>query len=342
MSYLISKYFSDETPHYFYKTINLLNGRFYYGSSGPKEKDYFGSSKELIIDIKKYGKHNFKCIPLRYFRTREDAFNFEFKFLRFIDAKNLKMCYNLSNFTRYSPIGMVSVIDNEGNNFCVSTDDPRYLSGELISSVTGTLKVRDITGKIITVSKNDPRYLSGEFKHISTDRIVARDKDGNILQVTREEFETRNDLYGHAKGKVVVKDINGNTTQMCINDPRYLSGEFIHICKGQVTVRDKDNNTFNVDNNDPRYLSGELVSIATGLITIKDEYGKFIKVDRNDPRKKNAIYPTTGLWNWNKFIIFENKKVKVQELAKQFGVKCSKVKEYLDNNSLIYKENLNE
>jgi hypothetical protein len=44
------------------------------------------------------------------------------------------------------------------------------------------------------------------------------------------------------------------------------------------------------------------------------------------------------MWNWNKFIILNNKKQKVKEIADKFGIKCSKVKEYLEHNKLNYKE----
>lgn len=54
MSYLISKKNGPEFPYYFYKTTNLINGKFYYGS-GSKE-DYLGSGKALNNAIQKHGK----------------------------------------------------------------------------------------------------------------------------------------------------------------------------------------------------------------------------------------------------------------------------------------------
>ena len=52
------------------------------------------------------------------------------------------------------------------------------------------------------------------------------------------------------------------------NDPRYLSGELEaqnHSAKGKVVVKDKNGNKFMVDKNDPRYLNGELTFITTGM-----------------------------------------------------------------------------
>ena len=57
-----------------------------------------------------------------------------------------------------------------------------------------------------------------------------------------------------------VKDKNGNTLSVSVNDPRYLSGELVGVMKGLVSVKDKDGNKMVVSKNDPRYLSGELVS----------------------------------------------------------------------------------
>lgn len=68
-----------------------------------------------------------------------------------------------------------------------------------------------------------------------------------------------------AQGNMTVKDTTGNTFNVSNKDPRFLSGELVHICKGKVPVRDKNGNTFQVDKNDPRYLSGELVFVCTGI-----------------------------------------------------------------------------
>jgi group I intron endonuclease len=95
MNYLIHKDYSPETPYYFYKTTNLLNGKFYYGS-GSKE-NYIGSGVALNGAIKKYGKDNFKHERLRYFKTRQDAYNFEDRFLKLFNLRRLKKAYNLKN-----------------------------------------------------------------------------------------------------------------------------------------------------------------------------------------------------------------------------------------------------
>jgi len=83
---------------YFYVTRNLINGKFYYGSGTVgNEKKYLGSSFLLEKSIKKYGKENFKHIPLKYFKTREEAFQFEDRFLKFYKISKNPMSYNIKD-----------------------------------------------------------------------------------------------------------------------------------------------------------------------------------------------------------------------------------------------------
>ena len=82
------------------------------------------------------------------------------------------------------------------------------------------------------------------------------------------------------RGKIAVKDKDGNTRSMSLNDPRYLSGEYHTTMYGRVAVKDKDGNTFSVLKTDPRYLNGELVGASKGwcnLINIKT--GKLERVE---------------------------------------------------------------
>lgn len=51
---------------YIYKTTNLLNGKIYIGQHHGKRKNYLGSGKLLLQEIKKYGRDNFKIEILEY------------------------------------------------------------------------------------------------------------------------------------------------------------------------------------------------------------------------------------------------------------------------------------
>jgi hypothetical protein len=66
--------------HYFYRTDNLINGRYYYGVHSQDEHkpdEYLGSGRALDLAVLKYGKQAFKKTILKYFLTREDAFAYE-------------------------------------------------------------------------------------------------------------------------------------------------------------------------------------------------------------------------------------------------------------------------
>lgn len=81
--------------YYFYKTTNIINGKYYYGSGS--KKDYIGSGLLLREAVSKYGIENFKTDYLKYFKTREEAYKFEERFLHFYDLKNDTNSYNLTN-----------------------------------------------------------------------------------------------------------------------------------------------------------------------------------------------------------------------------------------------------
>lgn len=65
--------------HFCYKTVNLLDGRFYIGmhSCNTKEDNYLGSSRSLKLDIKLLGRKNFKVVERVYFDNREETHEFE-------------------------------------------------------------------------------------------------------------------------------------------------------------------------------------------------------------------------------------------------------------------------
>lgn len=84
------------TQYYFYKTINLINGKYYYGS-GSLRKPYHGSGKNIIRAIKKYGINNFTTEKLRFFDTREEAYRFEDRFLKLYKISSDRNSYNIKD-----------------------------------------------------------------------------------------------------------------------------------------------------------------------------------------------------------------------------------------------------
>ena len=168
---------------------------------------YFTSSKY----VKEYREENGEpdIIEVRKtFITAEEALCYENKILNKVNARKndrfLNACNGGINFSDNT--GKVTVKDRDGNTMRVSTNDLRYLSGDLVHVNVGKLTVKDRNGDTLQVSVNDPRYLSGELVHMH-------------------------------KGMVVVKDRNGNNLLVSVNDPKYLSGEYTHVSKGLVSCK---------------------------------------------------------------------------------------------------------
>ena len=122
--------------------------------------------------------------------------------------KGLKRKIGKNNITKQ--YGMVNVIDNDGNGYRVSKDDPRYLSGELFGANKGYLNTVDVDGTVHRVKKTDPRYLSGELQAYNKNMVTVKDKDGKMFLVKK-------------------------------TDPRYLSGELEFIWKGKKHTEEAKN-----------------------------------------------------------------------------------------------------
>ena len=144
----------------------------------------------LKDDIKHIKKDEFqKYEELGWSRGKKDKIHIQ---------KNATKSYSMKN--------RVVVVDKEGNRFTVSKDDPRYISGELVSFNKGKVTVIDKEGNRFTVSKDDPRYISGELTCIKKN---------------------------HKKGLITAKDKFGNIFSTTKDDPRYISGELVGVNKGR-------------------------------------------------------------------------------------------------------------
>ena len=98
---------------------------------------------------------------------------------------------------------------------------------------------------------------------------------------------------------VSVKDINGNTFQVSVNDQRYISGELLHVLIGKPNTQGYTNK-FRKENGYktiPGKPKGSKENIETktkksetrkGKITVKDNNGVCFLVDKNDERIKTG------------------------------------------------------
>ena len=79
-----------------YKTTNLINGKFYVGKYMGKKANYLGSGILLNRAIKRYGQENFKRETLQICLTKEEHIQAEIKWIKDLDATNIKIAYNIA------------------------------------------------------------------------------------------------------------------------------------------------------------------------------------------------------------------------------------------------------
>lgn len=82
--------------HFVYKTINIINNKYYYGVHSTFEINdgYLGSGVTLRKSIKEHGKQNFKREILRFFDDLTEAYYFESQLIT-EDVVNDPMSYNM-------------------------------------------------------------------------------------------------------------------------------------------------------------------------------------------------------------------------------------------------------
>lgn len=159
--------------NFVYQITEISTGMKYIGSHGTKKADplkalkkYKSTTKDKCFKLnQELNPLNYHYEILSYHSTRDEATLEESRLHFLYDVKTNPKYYNKSNQTAngFSTAGKVVTKDECGNIHFVSCDDPRYLSGELISISHGMIVAKDIYNNCYQVSIDDPRYLSGEL-----------------------------------------------------------------------------------------------------------------------------------------------------------------------------------
>ena len=137
--------------------------------------------------------------------------------------------------------GYAMMKDKNGETIRVKKDE---ITNEMKGITTGKLTVKDANDKILFISTNDSRYLSGELKHINVDKVPVVNEKGERFQITKEEYQKNKEKYHHPlKNRITVKDKYGHTMSVFKDDPRLKTGELMGVTKGMVPCCNK--NDFN-------------------------------------------------------------------------------------------------
>lgn len=192
--------------HYFYKITNNLNGHFYYGVHNTNNLDdgYMGSGKRLHYAYNKYGIENFNKEILKYFNTKEEAFEYESEIVNETLLTNPD-CYN--------------IVTGGKGSFPKQCNNPN------------NIRVKDLNGNCFVTTKDDPRWLNGELVGITKGKAVFKNKLTNEIKCLEINNVDLNIWEHIACNKVNVKDKYGNYLQVNIDDPRYVSGELTAVWK---------------------------------------------------------------------------------------------------------------
>lgn len=135
------------------------------------------------------------------------------------------------------------------------------------------------------IKREDTYNIIMGGSYSTDDIVVVKDSDGNTFSVNIEDPRyLSGELVGVTKGFFPAKDMDGNLHHIEKSDPRYLNGELVGISKGKVNVVDDDGNVINICKKDPRYLNGDLKYFKTGKVVVMDNNGDIFTTTKDDPR----------------------------------------------------------
>jgi hypothetical protein len=176
---------------YFYVIVNKITGQRYYGSGS--KKNYFGSSNYLKNSIKKYGIDNFEKNILRYFKTREDAFVFEDRFLKLYKISSLPNTYNLKD----SGKGGDTISNNPNKELIkikmsISAKSSNYLKDKKYEDFYGFEKAKEMEKKLSNSHKGKKCSQESVEKRRNFMILEWSDPDKRKKRLEKNEFILNN------------------------------------------------------------------------------------------------------------------------------------------------------
>jgi len=269
--------------YYLYKITNIINDKIYIGihCTNNLEDGYMGSGHDLLKDIKKYGKNNFKKEILEFFDSIDDLKLAEKELVNrtFVSSnKTYNKCLGGGELVTYNHV-LNKTKDGKIELLCKDSDE--YKSGDWEYPFKNTTLMQNKNGERKRICKDSDEYKSGDWERLTIFKNLKTNT--HELSTTNDQRIKTGELVGVNTGRVFVTDGDKKFWTTC-NDPRYVSGEYVSLIKGRVLVKDKNGNNLMVSNDDPRYISGDLVGVTKGMGSFKDKDGNIFMVGVDDPR----------------------------------------------------------
>ena len=283
----------------FYKIVNKINNKIYYGVHKTKKlyDGYAGSGRYIREKQNEIGIENFEKYILKCFQNSKEMYDYE----RSIVTRDLVLDENFYNAHIGGEggfdctIGRISVKDSNNNCMMIWKDDPRYLSGELVSNMKDLVHVKDKNGNSLTISKKQYHNNKDKYTSLMTGKVAVIEKSTGIKKhVSIDEYEKNKDKYdGVTKGTTTFRNKNGEYINCKVDDPRVKSGELVGSTKNFTIYKYKNDFSKHefTTKDDPRVKSGELVGINYGInYYINPNTGELLTTTKDDPRVKSGEF----------------------------------------------------
>ena len=241
-----------ERQYYFYKTINLINGHYYYGvrsHTNPDKDPYLGSGVRLKEAVKRYGRENFHKEIQAYFPSMEKAYEYE----ALIVTRDLVLdpnCYNVqlggdggtlgSKFFIHEESGkIVKVLPEFSQQYLDAgyvpwrrphSEETRQKMSKSHKGKPGTMKGRhhseETRQKISAAGKG--RKHTEEWKQMMHDKFVGKSRDPEVF---RKAVATRK-----ARGYVLTEDARAKISAAHKGKPAWNKGMSGCYAEGTVWI----------------------------------------------------------------------------------------------------------
>lgn len=176
-----------------YKTINLINGKWYIGKDEYNNPDYLGSGKIIKRAIKKYGRENFKKEILDHAYTSFDLAELEKKYTIRHNAVRDGMAYNIKE----GGFGGNSIAGYTEEERKIFADNCRHFGED--NGFFGKSHTKQTKDKISTKNKGKPSAFKGKNHTKEAKDAISKAKNGKIYLERRaiKSFQTQSLLQDY-------------------------------------------------------------------------------------------------------------------------------------------------